>query len=264
MSQNLVHEVVKVIDVVIVKGFDLFVSDVHLSPSRPDITEQFEAFLETRASQAGALYILGDLFEAWIGDDAIGPFELRIAGALRALRDAGVTTYYLCGNRDFLLGRTYCERAGMQWLEQPHCISLNDEPTVLLHGDSLCTLDRQYQRYRRRVTDPKWQQRMLSRPVWVRRGIARLLRLVSRLRNRRPDPVRMDVAPEAVNKLFRASGSTRMIHGHTHLPNRHEHEVDGGVFERIVLGDWYTQGSVLAATPDGLNLESLSRGFVGH
>jgi len=147
----------------------------------------------------------------------------------------------------------------MHWLDQPRRIDLQGESTLLLHGDTLCTRDTQYQRYRQRVSDPDWQRRMLSRPVWVRRGVAKLLRLASRLRNRRPDPVRMDVAPEAVAELFRSSGAARMIHGHTHLPDRHVHEIDGRAHERIVLGDWYTQGSLLTATADGLRLESLPR-----
>jgi len=147
----------------------------------------------------------------------------------------------------------------MQRLGQPATLDLYGVPTVLLHGDQLCTLDAQYQRYRRRVTDSRWQQRMLARPVRVRRMIAALLRGASRLRNRRPDRPEMDVATDAVEELFRATGAQRMIHGHTHRPDRHNHTVGDRSRERFVLGDWYTQGSVLTLTRDGANLEALPR-----
>lgn len=146
----------------------------------------------------------------------------------------------------------------MGLLDQPVVIDLYGTPTVLLHGDSLCTLDLQYQRYRRRVTDPEWQQRMLARPAWVRRGIATLLRAASRLRNRRGESPEMDVAPDAVADLFRATGARRMIHGHTHKPGRHRHAVAGRDCERIVLGDWYDQGSALTVSASGeTRLEAL-------
>jgi UDP-2,3-diacylglucosamine hydrolase len=182
-----------------------------------------------------------------------------VARWLRDVAADGTPVYFLRGNRDFLLGRNYCERAGMQLLEQPMTIDLYGTRTVLLHGDTLCTLDVAYQRYRRRVQDPDWQSRMLSRPVWLRRTVASLLRLASRLRNRNADRPEMDVAPPAVEGLFAASGANRMIHGHTHRPDRHVHRVDGQVRERIVLGDWYTQGSVLTVTPDGAELQGLPR-----
>lgn len=148
----------------------------------------------------------------------------------------------------------------MTLLEQPFVIDLYGTPTVLLHGDQLCTLDRQYQRYRTRTSDPGWQARMLSRPVWFRRTIAALLRGVSRLRNRDAGGAKMDVVDAAAEDLFRRSGARRMIHGHTHRPLRHLHQVDGIRCERIVLGDWYTQGSVLTVTPNSVSLETLQRG----
>lgn len=205
------------------------------------------------------LWILGDLFEAWIGDDAAGTFEHEIASALAQCKAAGTGIRFLHGNRDFLLGDRFCARAGMTRLEQPVEIDLHGTPTLLLHGDTLCTNDRQYQRYRQRITDPAWQKRMLSRPVWVRRSIARALRLASRLRNRNADLPRMDVTDEAVERLFSEAGVTRMIHGHTHRPARHHYDVDGRQCERIVLGDWYTQGSLLRAGSDALELEALPR-----
>jgi len=147
----------------------------------------------------------------------------------------------------------------MQRVDQPVVIDLYGTPTLLLHGDTLCTDDAQYQRYRRRISNPDWQHRILARPVWVRRVIARSLRLASRLRNRRDDAPWMDVAQGSVEQAFREYAVTRMIHGHTHRPDRHLSRVDGRDCERIVLGDWYSQGSLLAATPEGLELRSLPR-----
>jgi len=139
----------------------------------------------------------------------------------------------------------------MQMIGQPTIIGLYGEPTVVLHGDTLCTLDVQYQRYRARVSDPAWQRKMLSRPAWFRRGVARALRTASRLRNRKGDRPETDVAADAVLELFRHTGARRMIHGHTHKPDRHHYCVDGRQSERIVLGDWYEQGSMATAWSDG-------------
>lgn len=157
------------------------------------------------------------------------------------------------------MGPAYCESAGMTLLEQPITLELYGVPTVLLHGDTLCTLDTQYQRYRERVTDADWQERMLARPVWFRRAVAAMLRGASRVRNRKGPRPEMDVTDDAVDELFRQSGAVRMIHGHTHRPGRHRREVGGPLRERIVLGDWYTQGSVLSVSPAGAELLELSR-----
>lgn len=237
----------------------LFISDLHLARSRPDITGQFNAFLTGPARGADALYVLGDLFEAWVGDDAVGRFENGIANGLKALAGHGTRVAFLHGNRDFLVGTDFCQSAGMQLLEQPHCIDLYGTPTILLHGDQLCTLDTQYQRYRKRISDPEWQRRMLARPLWFRKAVAALLRGASRLRNRNADSAAMDVVDSEAEALFRTSGAHRMIHGHTHRPCRHTHEVEGTMRERIVLGDWYTQGSVLTVTPESIELQSLER-----
>lgn len=164
---------------------------------------------------------------------------------------------FLHGNRDFLLGPEFCRRAGMRPLDQPHVLDLYGTPTVLLHGDQLCTRDIQYQRYRSRISDPEWQARMLSRPVWFRRSVAAMLRGASRLRNRHAFSDEMDVVDADAQALFRQSAAERMIHGHTHRPRRHTHRVDGSSRERIVLGDWYTQGSVLTITPDSVSLNTL-------
>lgn len=147
----------------------------------------------------------------------------------------------------------------MTLLGQPHVIDLYGTRTVLLHGDQLCSLDLQYQRYRKRVNAPEWQSRMLARPIWFRRGVAALLRGASRLHNRDPAAVEMDVVDADAEELFQRSGASRMIHGHTHRPFRHVHHVPGRTTERIVLGDWYAQGSVLTVTPDSVALDTLER-----
>lgn len=206
------------------------------------------------------MYILGDLFEAWIGDDAVGPFERGVAEALRGVHEGGTRIFFLHGNRDFLLGPAYCQAAGMQLLEQPVTVDLYGTPTLLLHGDVLCTRDIAYQRYRRRSSDPAWQARILARPVWFRRGLATALRMTSRLLNRNRDRDVLDVTDSAVDQLFERTRVRRMIHGHTHRPFRHIHEVAGRQCERIVLGDWYDQGSVMVATSAGIELESLASG----
>jgi UDP-2,3-diacylglucosamine hydrolase len=182
-----------------------------------------------------------------------------VASWLREAGEAGTPIAFLHGNRDFLVGERFCQRAGMRLMAQPAMLDLHETPTVVLHGDTLCTLDAAYQRYRRRVSDPDWQARMLARPVWFRRSVARLLRLASRFRNRDADRPEMDVAPTAVDALFAETGAERMIHGHTHRPDRHVHRVGGLGRERIVLGDWYTQGSVLAVGSAGAELRALAR-----
>jgi len=240
----------------------LFISDLHLGPSRPDITDRFKTFLAGPAREAEAIYILGDLFEAWIGDDAVGEFERAIAVGLRALAENGTRLAFIHGNRDFLLGGDFCRRCGMEMLDQPRVIELYGTPTVLLHGDQLCTLDHSYQRYRARVSQPEWQRRMLSRPLWFRRSVAALLRGASRLRNSKADSPAMDVVRDDVEALFRESGAKRMIHGHTHRPFRHAHRVNGKNRERIVLGDWYSQGSLLTVragtSADSVQLHALA------
>ena len=166
---------------------------------------------------------------------------------------------FIAGNRDFLLGDAFCRLAGMQRLEEPEIVDLYGVPTVLLHGDVLCTADRDYQAFRRRTRDPSWQRRMLARPVWFRRTIAALMRTVSRWRGRRaPDEI-MDVTGQAVRELFRETGVRRMVHGHTHRPARHAVDLGEVSAERIVLGDWYDQGSVLRIDHGGADLRSMSR-----
>lgn len=235
----------------------LFVSDLHLESGRPDITACFLAFLEGPARGAEALYILGDLFEVWIGDDAPGATGSRVAASLHELAGAGVDIHFLAGNRDFLIGEDYCRLAGMRRIEEPVVVDMYGVPTLLLHGDALCTHDDAYQRMRAKTRDPQWQQRMLSRPRWCRHMLARTARLASRVRGRFAPAANLDVNPGAVADAFLIHGVDRMIHGHTHRPGIHRHEIDGRSRERIVLGDWFEQGSVLRLSANSVDLQDL-------
>lgn len=236
----------------------LMISDLHLDPSRPEITALFLRFLQEEAAQAEALYIPGDLFETWIGDDDDAPLAHEVATALSSTAAHGTQIYFLRGNRDFLLGPTYAARAGFTILPDPCIILLNDTPTLLLHGDLLCWDDTAYLAVRRQVRDPAWQAAMLSRSLAERRAFAEAARASSAAHQQSMDLSIGDAAERAVQDYFRRYGVTRMIHGHTHRPAIHRLTIDGRECERIVLGDWYEQGSVLRIFTDGsLELASL-------
>ena len=233
-------------------GRTLFVSDLHLDESRPGIVAQFERFLEQVAPGADALYILGDLFEYWVGDDSLAlPFPARIAARLKAA-SARVPISFMHGNRDFMAARGFAEAAGLALLDDPTRIDLYGTPTLLLHGDTLCTDDHAYQAFRTQVRNPAWQQAALARPVAERLAIAQDLREKSEGAKQGKAMDIMDVSLEAVAKAFHDSECTMMIHGHTHRPARHVHRIDGNDYVRWVLADWYERASYLEARPDGL------------
>ena len=240
----------------------LFISDLHLDPERPAITELFGRFLDGEARAAEALYILGDLFEAWVGDDDPSEAGTFVAARLKALTDAGVPTYFIRGNRDFLLGDEYAKRAGMTILPDPAVILLQGEPTLILHGDLLCSDDTAYQQFRTQTRDPRWQAQFLAQPLAARLAFAAQARAASKARydelqaSGQSETI-TDVSPATVREWFARYGVRRMIHGHTHRPAIHD-EGDGPT--RIVLGDWYEQGSVLRAGEDGFDLAALSAG----
>lgn len=236
----------------------LFISDLHLSEERPAITERFVRFLQEDAPAAEALYILGDLFEAWLGDDMVLPEYHRAITALKALGDRGVPIYVMHGNRDFLLGEEFCRQSGATLLDDPAIIDLYGTPTLLLHGDTLCTDDVDYQKFRSMVRDPAWQSALLARSPEERLALAREYRDMSQNEMSHKAEAIMDVNPQAVEQLMRETGIYHMIHGHTHRPGRHEFEVDGQPATRIVLGDWYEQGSVLVCSAAGCQLTGLS------
>ena len=243
----------------------LFISDLHLDPSRPAITDLFLTFLRGQARQAEALYILGDLFEAWIGDDTPSPTADAVAVALRELADAGVPVFFIRGNRDFLLGQDYATRAGLQILPDPCVVTLYGKPVLLQHGDLLCTDDTAYQAFRAQTRDPAFIAQFLSQPLEARIAFAQKARAASQARQsemKEGDPAQFetvtDVAPAEVAATFRRYGIDTMIHGHTHRPAVHTVQVGNTSCTRIVLGDWYEQGSVLRVDAGGYHLQALS------
>jgi len=237
----------------------LFVSDVHLDAAAPRATDQFLSFLHAEAAGAEALYILGDLFEAWVGDDDQEPANERVCRALRALTAGGVACFALHGNRDFLLGAGFCARSGCRLLSDPVIAQLDGERVLLTHGDALCTDDHAYQELRTIVREPAWQQRFLALPRATRELLADEARAGSRRHTGRTVPDIMDVNPAAVITAFRAARVRRMIHGHTHRPGVHDLEVDGAPAQRIVLGAWYEQGSYLRYERGTCQLQLLPR-----
>lgn len=236
----------------------LFISDLHLDPSRPGITRLFLNFLATRAREASALYILGDLFEAWIGDDDPEPEHRLVIEHMRSLVDRGTPVYLLHGNRDFLIGHTFAERSGCTLLPDPSHIELFGTPAIIMHGDTLCTDDTDYQQFRDMVRDPVWQQDFLHKPISERQAIARQLRETSRERTRHKAEYITDVNTDAVADAMRDAAVLLLIHGHTHRPAIHDFTLDHHPAQRIVLGDWYEQGSVLVCNRQGCRLEILS------
>ena len=236
----------------------LFISDLHLDDARPHIVADFERFCAGAARAADALYVLGDLFEAYIGDDDDCALNARVATALRGVADAGVPIHYISGNRDFLLGETYARRCGMDILDDGSVTSLHGTPTLILHGDVLCSDDAAYLAFRQQVRDPAWQAAFLARPLAERRAFAVQARDASRAHTSSTDMTIMDVNQHAVEAALREAGVARMIHGHTHRPAVHDFMLDGKPAQRIVLGDWYEQGSVLRVDRDSAELRGLA------
>ena len=223
----------------------LFVSDVHLDGSAPEAIEQFLDFLDVHARHAEGLYILGDLFETWVGDDDADPAKARVCSSLRELTACGVAVFIIHGNRDFLLGRSFCERTGCELLSDPIIVELDGESVLVTHGDALCTDDRAYQALRSNVRRRAWQRRFLALPIEARARLANQARAGSQAHTARVVPQIMDVNAHAVATSFRALAVRRMIHGHTHRPAIHDDLIDGERVQRIVLGAWYEQGSYL-------------------
>jgi UDP-2,3-diacylglucosamine hydrolase len=231
----------------------LFISDLHLSADRPDITAALLRFLAGPARGAEALYILGDLFEVWIGDDTLDePLHTQVAEALRALSQASVAVRFQHGNRDFLLAQDFCARSGATVLADPSLITLGGIPTLLMHGDTLCTDDVAYQAFRRQVRDPAFQKHFLAQPIPVRRAMAGEARKASEGEKRVKTAEIMDVSPATVESVLRTHDYPRLIHGHTHRPAQHRHEVDGHVCERWVLSDWDRGGDCLRVDATGI------------
>ncbi len=240
--------------------FTLFIADLHLSADRPDITAAFLSFLQQQASEAEALYILGDLFEVWIGDDNPEPLLDEVAAALQQLRIQGVPVYFIHGNRDFLLKQRYASKAGMFLLPPQMVINLYGQPVLIMHGDSLCTLDVNYHKFRKWWNQPWWQWLMLKLPLWYRQRLARKARAKSAEHKKLYSSEIMDVTQEEVILQMSVNQVQKLIHGHTHRPAVHQLEVNNQPAERYVLGDWYTQSSYLkvSATQWLLHFEPLT------
>lgn len=234
-------------------AFDLFISDLHLCATRPEITASFLEFLRDTASQARSLYILGDLFEYWAGDDEVeDSHHQQIVLALRGLSDTGVAIYLMHGNRDFLIGSDFCHIANVTLLKDPTLIDLFGTKTLLSHGDALCTDDIAYQTFRQQVRDPKWQTEFLNQSLATRKHQVEAIRQRSEQEKSIKSVDIMDVNNEAVMALLRSNAyPPLLIHGHTHRPNKHKIHLDGHTTTRWVLGDWYEQGSYLIADHHG-------------
>lgn len=237
----------------------LFISDLHIDAQRPDITRQFRDFLRSEARNADALYILGDLFESWVGDDAPDADQQSAIEAIRALTAGGVPCFVMHGNRDFLLGAAFCARSGAHLLADPLIVTLYGEPVLVMHGDALCTDDRPYQRLRATVRDADWQRRFLALSVAQRTALAGAARAGSRAHTSAIEYAIADVNAQSVAHALEAAGTSTLLHGHTHRPGFYPIAIDGRPCTRIVLGDWYTQGSVLRWDASGPELRSLAR-----
>jgi len=235
----------------------LFIADIHLGSEHPEISPRFTAFLQQQAPTAEALYILGDLFDVWIGDDAPQAEHQAAIKALQQLTDSGMPVYVMHGNRDFLLGKQFEAMTGCQLVDDPLLIDLYGTPTLLMHGDSLCTDDTEYMQMRQQLRSPQWQQQFLAASIEQRLQIARQYRDESRSRTLTKPQEIMDVNANAVLATMRKYGVTQLIHGHTHRPAVHELNIDGLVGKRIVLGDWYTQNSSLNCDSSGCRLSNL-------
>jgi len=237
----------------------LFISDLHLEAERPDIADQFLKFLQTDASEADDLYILGDLFEVWVGDDDPNAHYVTIKRALRKLVDSGIPVFFMHGNRDFMIGQKFANETGVRILEDPHKVLMYGQHALLSHGDALCTDDVQYQRIRKMTRDPDWQATILARPLKDRLRMAEEARRQSLEQTINLSMEIMDVNQDAVKKIIQSFKVDILLHGHTHRPAIHDVDLGSRKAKRIVLGDWYTQGSLVRWDTRGPQLEEIPR-----
>ena len=231
-----------------------FIADLHLTQERSDITECFLSFLLNEAVNAEKLYILGDFFEFWVGDDDDDPFVLSIAAALKTLSESGTKIDFIVGNRDFLLGKGFCLKAGMTLLPDIQLIDLYGQQTVIMHGDSLCTMDVEYQKFRKKSRSWWWSNGVQCLPLFLRKKMARNYRQKAALKQQNLMAEIMDVTPDEVVKIMVQHNSQLLIHGHTHRPAVHSLVANDKPATRIVLGDWYEQGAWLKVTESGFEL----------
>jgi UDP-2,3-diacylglucosamine hydrolase len=234
-------------------------SDLHIDATRPAIVQQFLSFLATEAKNADALYILGDLFESWVGDDAADAAQAAAIAGLHRLTTHGVPCFVMHGNRDFLLAEQFCRMSGALLLPDPLIVTLYGERVLVMHGDALCTDDRAYQRLRATVREADWQRRFLALSAASRRALAGAARGGSQAHTAAVEYAITDVNADSVALAMRNAGTSILLHGHTHRPAIHAFQVDGRPCTRIVLGDWYEQGSLLRWDDNGPELVSLPR-----
>ncbi|WP_417027684.1 UDP-2,3-diacylglucosamine diphosphatase [Citrobacter sp.] len=232
----------------------LFIADLHLCTEEPAITAGFLRFLADDARKADALYILGDLFEAWIGDDDPNPLHREMAAAIKALTDSGVPCFFIHGNRDFLIGKRFAHESGMTLLPQEKVLNLYGRNVLIMHGDTLCTDDTGYQAFRAKVHQPWLQKLFLSLPLFIRQRIAAKMRAGSKAANSSKSLEIMDVNPQAVINEMEKHQVQWLIHGHTHRPAVHELTANAQPAFRVVLGAWHTEGSMIKVTPDDVEL----------
>jgi UDP-2,3-diacylglucosamine hydrolase len=233
----------------------LFISDLHLEPARPDVAQAFFRFMEQQAPHATALYILGDFFEVWVGDDIQNTFINKVKDALRNLTQQGIPVYLMHGNRDFLIGQQFAEETGCQMLADPTLVDMFGHKTLLMHGDTLCTRDTDYLTFRNMVRSPLWQADFLAKPVEERAAIADNIRDISKEKTGQKQYEIMDVTLSEVEKVMTEQGVQLLIHGHTHRPAIHQLQINGKTAERVVLGDWHSAGWKITFTEDGYKLE---------
>lgn len=233
----------------------LFISDLHLDPAHPEVAQAFFRFMENDAPQAEALYILGDFFEAWIGDDLQHPFVEQVKQSLRTLVDKNIPVYLMHGNRDFLIGEQFCQQTGCQLLDDPTLVELYGEKVLLMHGDTLCTNDVDYLAFRDMVRNPAWQQDFLSKTLQERLAIAENIRAASKEKTGQLEYEIMDVTQSEVEKVMTEYQVQLLIHGHTHRPAVHQLKVNGKAAERVVLGDWHACGWKLTFSAAGYQLQ---------
>jgi UDP-2,3-diacylglucosamine hydrolase len=237
----------------------LFISDLHLDPGRPAASAIFFALLRSpRAARADALYILGDLFEVWLGDDVPLPGKDAVAQAIGGLASAGTPVFLMHGNRDFFIGERFAAESGCTLVADPSVIDLYGERTLLMHGDTLCTDDLAYQAFRKQVRDPAWQRGFLTLPFEERIRLGQQVREESRTNTQAKAAEIMDANQQEVERVMREHGVEHLIHGHTHRAGVHEFELDGRTVRRSVLGDWHAAGSLLSCAPGSQRLEVLS------
>jgi UDP-2,3-diacylglucosamine hydrolase len=237
----------------------LFISDLHLDADNPDIAEQFIGLLESEVLAADALYILGDLFESWIGDDDPNEHYAMIKQAIRKVVDQGVPVCFMHGNRDFMIGGDFAAETGAKILPDPYVLDIHGASVLLSHGDAYCTDDVEYQEVRKMTRNPQWQAMMLTKPVQERLEFAARAREASMAHGGAINQDITDVNSAAIEQAFREANVSIMLHGHTHRPNVHALEVDGRDCTRIVLGDWYERGSVLRWDENGPVLSPIQR-----